>query len=318
MMQSVHVWRRLEDPEWPVSGRLGHGKAALVVVLVCLTTACRTVVDFAAIQDGQTAAQVKTALVNDPTLGTAIIEVSVNQGVAHLTGTVRSQAEAERAAAIARGVPGVMRVEAELRIDGSGAPPPDSVPVRPTEEIAEPPGDPRLLAVGLSLGWSEPRGGLRGAGMGVGPLIRLGSGQGFGPSLALGWYQFSLPPAAGDFGIRSRVRVRPLMAGVGYTFASDRVSFAPSIVAGWAFNDLSVPSTTGRVGRLAVGADNSFVWRPGVSLWVEAGRRFAVNASGGYAITRIRMTFLEDGQLVRSHLRADTTILHLGLAYKLF
>jgi hypothetical protein len=290
----------------------------MLVCGACLLTACRTAIDLSAIEDGQTAARVKTALVNDPTVGSSIIEVRVDSGVAYLSGTVRSEADVARAAALAVRVPGVTRVHTFLRVDGDASPPPEGPPDTTSDDLAESPGDPPLLAVGVSLGWSEPRGSLRGGGVGVGPLIRLGSGSGFGPSLALGWYQVSLPPTPGNFGVRSRIHIRPLMAGVGYTFASDRASLAPSLVAGWAFNDLSVPSTTGPVGRLAVGVGNSFVWRPGLSLWIDANRRFAVNLSGGYAVTRVPVTFLENGQLLRSHLRADTAILHAGLAYKLF
>jgi hypothetical protein len=303
-----------------LSPRPSFGAVSAGVVLLasaCLAGGCRTMVDFAAIQDGQTAARVKTALVNDRALGTALVEVRVEAGVAYLTGTVRSQEEVDHAVALASDVPGVTRVETNLRVDGTASPDTLAPPAPPSDDISESPGDRRLLAVGVSLGWSEPRGGLRGGGMGVGPLIRLGSGRGLGPSLALGWYRVSLPETA-EGASRSRIRVRPLMAGVGYTFASDRLSFAPSLVAGWSFNDVTVLATSGQVGRLVVGVGNSFVWRPGVSMWIDANRRVAVNLSGGYAVTRMPITFLENGQLLQSHLRADTTILHAGVAYKLF
>lgn len=289
----------------------------LLLVVIAGATGCRTVVDFAAISDGQTAANVKTALVNDTRLGTTIIEVRVEGGIAHLSGTVSSPADEAHAAALARNVPNVTQVVSNLRIGGN-APVPTGPQAVVRDDDIEPPSDPRLLALGASLGWTEPRGGLGGGGIGVGPLVRLGSGRGLGISLGLGWYQVSMPPEPGGTGVRSRIHVRPVMGGVGYTFASERVSLAPSIVAGWAFNDVNVPAATGRIGRLAVGVGNSFVWRPGVSLWIDANRRVAFNLSGGYAVTRLPITFLDNGQLRQSRLRADTALLHAGLAYKLF
>jgi len=38
----------------------------------------------------------------------------------------------------------------------------------------------------------------------------------------------------------------------------------------------------------------------------------------GYVVTGLRVTFLENGQLVKHDVRGDTTIVHAGVAYKLF
>jgi hypothetical protein len=84
-----------------------------------------------------------------------------------------------------------------------------------------------------------------------------------------------------------------------------------------AFNSLTVPAT-GRADRVAVEVDNSLVWRPGVSVWLDLSRRFAVNLSLGYVLTRLQVTFAQDGQLVKRGVSGDTTIVHAGLAYKVF
>jgi len=63
---------------------------------------------------------------------------------------------------------------------------------------------------------------------------------------------------------------------------------------------------------------NSLAWRPGVSVWFDLGRRFALNVSGGYVMTRLRITVLEGGRLVKRDERGDTAVVHGGLAYKLF
>ncbi len=292
--------------------------AAEVVVL----GGCRTAaIDPIAIQDAQLAAQVKTALVNDRDLGASTIEVSVASGVARLTGTVPSQMLADKAVTLARGVQGVSAVRSELRI-GAAEPelPADADSPKESgtaDDQFERQADRRFLAAGVSFGWSGPRAALLRSRASVGPLVRLGSGRGFGPTLALNWFQTAVPAVSPDQVVISRIRVRPIMAGVSYTVASDRVSVSPSLVAGIAFNSLSIEET-GAVDRVAVEVDRSFVWRPGVSAWFDVNGRIALNLSAGYIITRLHVTFLEDGRYVKHHLPGDTTIVHAGIAYKLF
>ena len=91
-------------------------RAAVCLVLLTLLAGCRTTINPMAISDAQTAARVKTALVNDPDLGSRIIEVRVVLGAVRLTGRVSTPEEAARAAAIARGVSGVVSVQASLLV----------------------------------------------------------------------------------------------------------------------------------------------------------------------------------------------------------
>jgi hyperosmotically inducible protein len=283
---------------------------------------CRTAaIDPVAIQDAQLAAQVKTALVNDRDLGATTIEVSVARGVARLAGSVPTQMLADKAVTIARGVQGVSAVRSELRVGAVESPPPVEV-ASPREsgtadDLFERQADRRFLAAGVSFGWSGPRMASLRSRASAGPLVRLGSGRGFGPTLALNWFQTVLPAISPGQVVISRIRVRPIMAGVSYTVASDRVSVSPSLVAGIAFNSLSIEET-GAVDRVAVEVDRSFVWRPGVSAWFDVNGRIALNLSAGYIVTRLHVTFLEEGRFVKHHLPGDTTIIHAGIAYKLF
>jgi BON domain len=302
--------------------------AAVAVAAAFLLSGCRTVIDPAAIQDAQTAAQVKTALINDPDIGFMTIEVSVAQGVVRLSGTVATQAQIDQAAALAGSVQGVRDVQLNLQVgadagaDANPNPVPEATPRDQSQSATDPvelqtPDEPRLLAVGASLGWSGPRVGALDTRFSVGPLIRFGSGRGFGPALALNWFQTTLEGASPEPDVVSRIHVRPLMGGVSYTWASERVSLSPSIVGGIAFNSVTVPET-GEAGRIAVEVGNSLVWRPGVSVWIDVNRRAAVALSLGYVVTGLRVTFLENGQLVKHDVRGDTTIVHAGVAYKLF
>lgn len=297
-------------------------RTLLLVAALGAGAACATSsIDPAAIEDAQTAVRIRSALLNDAQIGDRAIVVRVEAGVVQLSGTVRTAQESNRAADLARGAAGGREVRVLLRIDGGATAPgtagpvPFNVPLG--DELDEPQGDPDLLAVGASVGWSAPRIGSLAERVSVGPLLRLGAGQGFGPAFALNWFQTDITPGPSGSGIESRIHVRPLMFGVGYTVASERVSVSPSIVAGVAFNSLSI-GETGFAERLAVEVDNGFAWRPGVSVWLDVSRRFAVTVSGGYIVTGFRVTYLDNGRLDKRRVDGDTTILHAGLAYKLF
>jgi len=296
--------------------------AVAVVILAGLLGGCRTVaIDPIAIHDAQIAAQIKTALINDPEIGSTLIEVSVVKGVARLSGTVPTPAHAQKAATLARSVQGVLDVQTNLQVGVGDVPQPaETAPPRESKSIPESfeaEDDPRLLAVGASLGWSGPRVSALDTHVSVGPLVRFGSGHGFGPAIAFNWFQTSLAGGSTGQDVISRIRVRPIMVGVGYTFGSNRVSVSPSLVAGIAFNSLSVPDI-GAANRIAVGVGKSLVWRPGVSTWFDLNRHIALNMTVGYVVTGLRVTFLEDGRLVKQRISGDTTIVHAGIAYKLF
>ena len=70
----------------------------------------------AAKDDPSISTRVKIALLNDPQVGALRLEAKTAQGVVTLSGTVRTQAEADAAIGAARRVPGARRVESELKI----------------------------------------------------------------------------------------------------------------------------------------------------------------------------------------------------------
>jgi hypothetical protein len=292
--------------------------AALLAGAVFLAGCRATAIDPAVIADAQTAAQVKTALVNDSDLGDAAIEVRVVRGVARLSGRVRSSAEAERAVSLTRAVPGVTAVESTLQVGDlpTTTTPPNQEDAPSRFESTEPDANPGLLAVGATVGWSAPYADSLKTRGSFGPLFRFGSPRGLSPVIGFDWFQADLASLGGGESL-ARVRIKPVMAGLGYTLASDRVSLTPSIVAGYAFNSLTI-TDTGIVRGLPVEVANSFVWRIGVSTWHDLGRRTAINASIGYVMTGLRLTVLDDARLVEIDVSGDTAIVHVGLAYTLF
>ena len=294
-------------------------RATVCLVMLAFAAGCRTTVDPLAISDAQTAARVKTALVNDPDLGTRAIEVRVALGVVELSGRVLTQAEADRAVEVARGVAGVVRVRRTLQIGGEEPQPPEGQSLRPEnpELDLEFQGNPDLLAVGASIGSSAPRTANLQQRAALSPLIRIGSGKGLGVAVGLNWFRAELQSLSEPRQVLIRVQIKPVMVGASYTLASERTSLSASVVGGYAWNSLTV-TDTGTAAGLPVEVDNSLVWRPGASLWYDVNRRTALNLTIGYVITRLQLTVLEDGRLEKRPVRGDTTIVSAGIAYKLF
>jgi hyperosmotically inducible protein len=67
--------------------------------------------------DAGITAAVKGKLLDDPTVRGLEIDVDTREGVVYLTGTVRSDAEKDRAIDIARSTKHVRDVQADLRIE---------------------------------------------------------------------------------------------------------------------------------------------------------------------------------------------------------
>jgi hyperosmotically inducible periplasmic protein len=84
----------------------------LVLLLAGCSAATRGIGD-----DLSTTTQVKIALLTDAALGSQRLEVQTVQGAVILSGTVKSEADAQHAVAIARKVQGVRRVTSELKIE---------------------------------------------------------------------------------------------------------------------------------------------------------------------------------------------------------
>ncbi len=297
----------------------------VVPALVCMAmlacaAGCGTAVNPMAISDAQTAARVKTALVNDPELGPRTIEVRVRLGVVQLSGQVATRAEADRAVLIAGSVQGVVSVQAALQIGGQTAPPTAEESERSdvsTMDVPELQDNPGLLALGASVGWSAPRSAGLEHRVALGPIIKIGSGRGLSLAVGLGWVQAKLRSLTEHQDALTHVQIKPIMLGAGYTIGSDRTSLSASLVGGYAWNSLTVTGA-GNADGLPVEVDNSLVWRPSVSLWHNVGRRTAVNFSVGHVMTRLRLTVLEDGQLEKRSTRGDTTVVSAGMVYRLF
>ena len=284
----------------------------------------------AAVADAQTAARVRTELVNDPVLGALPIDVRARAGVVTLRGTAPSAAEVDRALALARGVPGVTRVESALTI-GAAEPSPGArrrradggegrSPTRPRRPALAPrsgEGPLRLVGLGASVRVSRPAEAALGRALAVGPLLRLRPRNGLGPAVAFNWTNAEIEVGPGGRPGLAAMRLRPVMGGVALGAARGRFWAGASVVAGYSFNRLHVDTTRAGPGR-AVAVGNSFVWRSGAAVWVDVTRRVGVNVFGGYLFTSPELTFASDASIVTERLRANSAVASVGVAYWIF
>lgn len=292
----------------------------LIVLLLTLWAGagCRHLSDPTAIADAQLAARVRTAIVNDPELGLRAVEIEVRQGVVHVAGRVGSPDEAARLESLVRSVPGVAAVELAVQIGSAPAPPARSRRPATGTDALDRPADPRLLAVGVSLSRTAPRQRALAPRVALGPLVRIGAARGFTATIDFNWFAANLHGRDGDTSPIARIRFRPVMGGVGYTIRGEHAALTVSLAGGVSFNSLRLAEPVAPPAALPVQVDPSPVWRPGATVWIEAGRRGAVSAFAGYLVTRPGVAWLEDGRLVHRRLRADTVVVSAGFAYKLF
>jgi osmotically-inducible protein OsmY len=87
----------------------------VVVLAAVMTAACGKTVG-ETIDDATITTRVKTAMLNDPTVGGLRIDVDTFKGVVTLSGRVKSPSERDQAIALARQVDGVVDVKDALQV----------------------------------------------------------------------------------------------------------------------------------------------------------------------------------------------------------
>jgi len=148
----------------------------------------------------------------------------------------------------------------------------------------------RRAGVGGSVGGIFPLDDDVNVGTAFGFNFGLAPEPGLGPTLGFGWYQADLTlPAVSDDREVGRLRVRPLMAGVSYTWVHGRVATSVSLNLGISFNSIRVddqyPSFFGPGSQVTVDADNSFCVRPQLRVEYSVAPKFGVFSSAGYFFT---------------------------------
>jgi hypothetical protein len=118
----------------------------------------------------------------------------------------------------------------------------------------------------------------------------LAPAPGFGPTIGFGWYSgdLTLSGISGSAEVGD-LRVRPLMAGVGYTWVKGKLATGVSINAGISFNSIRLNDQYrtffGPGTEVRVDASNSFAARPQLRFEYAVARKVGVYTSLGYFFT---------------------------------
>jgi hypothetical protein len=114
---------------------------------------------------------------------------------------------------------------------------------------------------------------------------------GWGPSFGLNWFTGDIDVLVD--GVRTtigEVRVRPIMAGIGYTLDGGRARTTLSLVGGYAFARARVTAALPEGTTASISITDSWVVRPNVGVTVALTKRLALVGSIGYIYTNPTIT----------------------------
>lgn len=160
-----------------------------------------------------------------------------------------------------------------------------------------------------------------------GPVLRIGRGcTGWGLQTGLGWFSADLEQPLGStvtgFG---ELKIRPILAGYGYTHPFGPATVTAKLMAGYAINSFEMrPAyedgyrTLRGAASVSTDASNSLVLKPEVSTWIDAGPKVSMNVSIGYAIARPEVTVSSSLGSDHRHIRADMLSVTVGAVYRVF
>ena len=295
----------------------------LSLLTLNLASACsrpinQTIVDARLVMD------VRTALVNDPALGLLPLEIMAAGSVVRVVGSVPSEVDRQRVVTLVRSVPGVRDVEVALDGPASAAQPALPLPAStrsnsPDENEQSSSG--HLLSLGLGMRLPTGATDQLDPSTRLVPLVRFGrGGNGLGPVIGFTGIHATVRDPLDGRDTPSRLRIAPLMGGVGYRRTRGPWSLSMAGLAGYGFNSIRVKRDVGtQLDRpLAVTAGGSFVLMPTVSIGRDVTSRASLYFSTSYLYSRPDITWIEGERIVSRSLEADTIILSIGFAYWVF
>jgi len=115
--------------------------------------------------------------------------------------------------------------------------------------------------------------------------------QGLGFTLGFGWYtgDLTLSRVSGDREVGD-LRIRPFMAGVGYTWVKGKLATGVSINAGISFNSIRLNdqyrTLFGPGTEVRIDASNSFAARPQFRIEYAVARKVGIYSTVGYFFTK--------------------------------
>jgi len=184
------------------------------------------------------------------------------------------------------------------------------------------------LAVGGSLTTRAASSSEAGSSVSAGFEWRLGHAmEGWGVQNSIfSWFdtdvQGTIGPGVVGLG---NMRIRPIMAGYGYTWVRGRAAITGDLVGGYSFNSFKLDSFavqeySRRLGATGIEAEatNAFALKPEIQVWYDLNSRFGLKMDGGYLLARPSVVITSSlGEDVH-HIRADSFLITVGLVYSLF
>lgn len=196
------------------------------------------------------------------------------------------------------------------------------VVMAPTGALAQPQ-VPRF-ALGIAAGVVAPSEQDASAKIGAGPLFRFGEDErGWGPAIGLGWFSSVLDGTVGlANGEYARITVRPIMAGVGYTWHQGRWSYEAALTAGYSFNSVEAldASRFAFPGSASVQVDisNAVAVRPRVRAWYDVNDRVSWMVGTGVTLTNPELTLRSGSSTLTKDLGALAWQIEAGVAFRVF
>lgn len=154
----------------------------------------------------------------------------------------------------------------------------------------------------------------------IAPLVRVNPRRGWRLATAFNWVTANLKNPDGGTGKFARLKVRPVMAGIGYTFGPDRTLFNVSIVGGPSFNyvDFHDEYLEGITSAPTMDVDHGFAIRPGFSFTQTLAPRVGLTAFTGYMFNRPGIVYRNGSTVIEDRWKADSFVLSAGLVYSIF
>jgi hypothetical protein len=158
-------------------------------------------------------------------------------------------------------------------------------------------------------------------------LWRFGDIQpGWGPHWGLYWYSVDIDrPVGGTMTTLGEVRLRPIMAGYGYTWLRGKNAISTNVLAGYAFDSMNISDGVAaayqtRTGGIVTNAEatNTFVLRPEIDFWHDINRLFGFNVNIGFIIARPDVAITTSTGVDKRTARADQFQVRVGLVYSIF
>jgi len=162
--------------------------------------------------------------------------------------------------------------------------------------------------------------------LGPGLLWRFGTPKkGWGFHWGLNWYAVKLErPIGGTVTELGELKIRPLMAGYGYTYLIHRYSITADVLGGYAIGMMNISDPaiaayqrTLNVPSAYATATNTLVLKPEIGVWYDVNKKVYINVNAGYIMARPDVLVETIAGLDRRKARADQFVLKVGVVYSI-